>query len=59
MYLGAGAEDSPDSPVIFSQVARPIPESNQFTSGQFGAPDTVRCTTGQSGVPGWCWFWLS
>jgi hypothetical protein len=58
MYLGAGAEDSPDSPVNFSHVARPIPESSQFTVEQPGAPDTVRCTTGQSGVPGSSWFWL-
>jgi hypothetical protein len=31
MYLGAGGEDAPDSPVIFSHVAPPIPESGQFT----------------------------
>jgi hypothetical protein len=52
MYLGAGAEDSPDSPVIFSHVAPPIPESDQFTTKPAWG-------TGQSGVPGWCWFWLS
>jgi hypothetical protein len=32
MYLGAGAEDSPDSPVIFSHIASPIPESGQFAA---------------------------
>jgi hypothetical protein len=30
--LGAGAEVSPDSPVNFSHVAPPIPESGQFTA---------------------------
>jgi hypothetical protein len=29
-----------------------IPESDLFTGDQLGAPDTVRCTTGQSGVRG-------
>jgi hypothetical protein len=28
-----------------------FPESGLFTGVQPGAPDTVRCTTGQSGVP--------
>jgi hypothetical protein len=32
MYLGVGAEDSPESPVIFSYVAPLIPESGQFTA---------------------------
>jgi hypothetical protein len=26
-------------------------ESGLFTRVQLGAPDTIRCTTGQSGVP--------
>jgi hypothetical protein len=30
---------------------RRIPESGQLTRRQPGAPDTVRCTTGQSGAP--------
>jgi hypothetical protein len=30
---GASADDSPDSPVIYSHVAAPIPESGQFTAG--------------------------
>jgi hypothetical protein len=30
---------------------RRIPESGQLTRLQPGAPDTVRCTTGQSGAP--------
>jgi hypothetical protein len=33
-------------------------ESGLFTGDQPGAPDTVRCTTGQSGVPDWAEFWL-
>jgi len=32
---------------------RRIPESGLFTPSQPGAPDTIRCTTGQSGVPDW------
>jgi hypothetical protein len=56
--LGAGADDTPDSLVIFSEVAQSIPKSGQFTVEPPGAPDTVRCTSGQSDVPGWCWFLL-
>jgi hypothetical protein len=52
MYLGADAVDPPDSPVIFSHVAPPI-----FESGLFAAEPAWG--TGQSNVPGWCWFWLS
>jgi hypothetical protein len=49
---------SPDSPVhhrtvrwILAIHRRRIPESGQLTRRQPGAPDTVWCTTGQSGVP--------
>jgi hypothetical protein len=42
---------SPDSPVNYSRTPLIFPESGQFTGSQPGAPDTVRCTTGQSGVP--------
>ena len=31
--LGAGANDSPDSPVIYSHFAAPIPESREFAVG--------------------------
>jgi hypothetical protein len=41
----------PDSPVIYSRTPPSRPESSQLTRRQPGAPDTVRCTTGQSGVP--------
>jgi hypothetical protein len=40
-----------DSPVNYSRKPLMFPESGLFTGGQPGAPDTVRCTTGQSGVP--------
>ena len=41
----------PDSPVNHSRTPPNFPESDLFTGVQPGAPDTVRCTTGQSGVP--------
>jgi hypothetical protein len=41
----------PDSPVNYSRMPLSNPESGEFTAGQPGAPDTVRCTTGQSVVP--------
>jgi hypothetical protein len=41
----------PDSPVNYSRTPPKTPESGQFAGSQPGAPDTVRCTTGQSGVP--------
>jgi hypothetical protein len=41
-----------DSPVNYSRTPPNFPESGMFTGNQPGAPDTVRCTTGQSGVPG-------
>jgi hypothetical protein len=44
----------PDSPVIFSHTPPSRPESDQLTRLQPGAPDTVRCTTGQSGAPRLC-----
>jgi hypothetical protein len=41
----------PDSPVIYSRTPPSRPESSQLARRQPSAPDTVRCTTGQSGVP--------
>jgi hypothetical protein len=41
----------PDSPVNYSRAPPNSPESGLFTGVQPGAPDTVRCTTEQSGVP--------
>jgi hypothetical protein len=41
----------PDSPVNFSRTS-PMKSQEQLVDGcQSGAPDTVRCTTGQSGAP--------
>jgi hypothetical protein len=48
----------PDSPVNYSRTAPKTPESGQFAGSQPGAPDTVRCTTGQSGVPDRAESWL-
>ena len=41
----------PDCPVNYSRTPPIFPESGLFTRVQPGAPDIVRCTTGQSGVP--------
>jgi hypothetical protein len=48
----------PDSPVNYSCTPPRTPESGQFAESQPGAPDTVRCTTGQSGVPDRAESWL-
>jgi hypothetical protein len=48
----------PDSPVNYSRTPPNFPESGLFTGGWPGAPDTVRCTTGQSGVPRRAGLWL-
>jgi hypothetical protein len=42
---------SPDSPVIFSSTPPTKSRERPFHQSQPGAPDTVRCTTGQSGAP--------
>jgi hypothetical protein len=58
--VGLGGSDSLDSPVNFSHsVLGDFSRVTSSPSSHPGAPDTVRCTIGQSGVPGWCWFWLS
>jgi hypothetical protein len=49
--VALAAIGSPDSPVNYSRTPPNFPESGMFTGVQPGAPDTVRCTTGQSGVP--------
>jgi hypothetical protein len=48
----------PDSPVNYSRTPPSIPKSGYFTVDQPGAPDSVQCTTGQSGVPGRAGVWL-
>jgi hypothetical protein len=47
-----------DSPMNYSRTPPNFPESGLFTGGQPGAPDTVRCTTGESGVPSRAGLWL-
>jgi hypothetical protein len=42
---------SPDSPVNFSRTPPTISRGRPFHQSQPGAPDTVQCTTGQSGAP--------
>jgi hypothetical protein len=42
---------APDSPVNYSASALKIPEAEEFYVKSPGAPDTVRCATGQSGAP--------
>jgi hypothetical protein len=48
----------PDSPVNYSRTPTIFPESGLFAGSQHGAPDTVRCTTGQSGVSSRAGLWL-
>jgi hypothetical protein len=57
-WLTGQSGTPPDSPVNYSRTPLRFPESSRFTAGQPGAPDTVRCTTRQSGVPGQSWCWL-
>jgi hypothetical protein len=37
--------------VNYSALALEIPEAEEFSAKSPGAPDTVRCATGQSGAP--------
>jgi hypothetical protein len=48
----------PDSPVNYSRTPPSSPESGLFTGDWSGAPDTVRCTTEQSGAPRPSRSWL-
>jgi hypothetical protein len=48
----------PDSPVNYSRTPPSFHESGQFAGSQPGVSDTVRCTTGQSGVPDRAEPWL-
>jgi hypothetical protein len=56
--VALAAVGSPDSPVNYSRTPPNFPESGLFTGGWPGAPDTVWCTTGQSGVPDRAGLWL-
>jgi hypothetical protein len=42
---------TPDSPVNYSRTSPVNSRERPVRSSQPGAPDTVRCTTGQSGAP--------
>jgi hypothetical protein len=50
-WLTGQSDAPPDSPVNCSRTPPNSLESGLFTGVQPGAPDTVWCTTGQSGVP--------
>jgi hypothetical protein len=58
LTVALAAVGSSDSPVNYSRMPPKSPESGQFAGSQPGAPDTVRCTTGQSGVPDRVVSWL-
>jgi hypothetical protein len=49
----------PDSPVIYSRTSLTISREQQVRLSQPGAPDTVRCITGQSGAPRLSRLWLN
>jgi hypothetical protein len=49
---------TPDSPVNYSRMPLIPSREQQVRLSQPGAPDTVRCTTGQSGAPRQSWLWL-
>jgi hypothetical protein len=50
---------SPDSPVIYSRTPPSKSREQPIRQSQPGAPDTVRCTTGQSGAPRPSCLWLN
>jgi hypothetical protein len=57
-WLTGQSSAPPDSPVNYSRMPPKFPESGQFAGDQPGAPNTVRCTTGLSGVPDCAESWL-
>ena len=50
---------TPDSLVKYSRTLLITSREQQVRLSQPGAPDTVRCTTGQSGAPRQNWLWLN
>jgi hypothetical protein len=50
-WLTGQSSAPPDSPMIFSRMPPTKSRELPFHQSQPGAPDTVRCTTGQSGAP--------
>jgi hypothetical protein len=51
LTVGSADVGSPDSPVNYSRTSLVNSRERPFHQSQPGAPDTVRCTTGQSGAP--------
>jgi hypothetical protein len=49
---------SPDSPVNYRRTSPVNSRERPVRPSQSGAPNTVRCTTGQSGAPDRTAFWL-
>ena len=50
---------TPDSPVNYSRTSPVNSRERPVRPSQSGAPDTVRCTTGQSGAPRLSRLWLN
>jgi hypothetical protein len=50
---------TPDSPVNYSCTSPMNSRERPVRQSQLGAPDTVRCTTGQSGAPRLSRLWLN
>jgi hypothetical protein len=50
---------TPDSLVNYSHTPLIYSRERQVRLSQPGTPDTVRCTTGQSGAPRQSWLWLN
>jgi hypothetical protein len=53
------ADSWPDSPVNYSRTSPVNSRERPVRSSQPGAPDTVRCTTGQSSAPRLSRLWLN
>jgi hypothetical protein len=49
---------TPDSPMNYSRTPLIPSREQQVRLSQPGTPDTVRCTTGQSGASRQSWLWL-
>jgi hypothetical protein len=50
---------TPDSPMNYSRMPLIYSRERQVRLSQPGTPDTVRCTTGQSGALRQSWLWLN
>jgi hypothetical protein len=57
--VGPATVGSPDSPVIYSRTPLIASREQSVDRHRPGAPDTVRCTTGQSGAPRPSCLWLN